>query len=234
MPARRPRILPEPVGNLGAYDVACRRCPRLAAFLDEVREANPGYWCAPVPPFGDSAARLLIVGLAPGMHGANATGRPFTGDYAGILLYRTLHAFGFANLPDAVVAGAALRLADCRITNAVKCLPPANKPLPIEAANCNGYLAADLAAVPAGGAVLALGRIAHDATLRALGARPAAHAFAHAARHELMTGGRSVALFDSYHCSRYNTNTRRLTEAMFHDVFVAIAEYLGVARRAVA
>jgi uracil-DNA glycosylase family 4 len=230
MPARRPCILPDS----NPYDPSCRRCPRLVAFLDEVREAHPSYWCAPVPPFGDSAARLLIVGLAPGMHGANATGRPFTGDYAGILLYRTLHAFGFANLPDAVAAGAALQLVDCRITIAVKCLPPANKPLPSEAANCNGYLAADVSAVPAGGAVLALGRIAHDATLRALGERPAGHAFAHAARHEVMAGSRSVTMFDSYHCSRYNTNTGRLTEAMFRAVFAAIAGHLSGSGRKVA
>jgi uracil-DNA glycosylase family 4 len=232
MAARRPRILPDPPCRDPAYDVDCRRCVRLAAFLDTVKAANPGYWCRPVPRFGDPLARLVIVGLAPGMHGANASGRPFTGDYAGILLYRTLHAFGFANLPDAVAAGPSLRLVDCRITNAVKCLPPDNKPMPVEVANCNGYLATDLAALPAGGAVLALGRIAHDATLRALGVRPSAHAFAHNARHDVLSGGRTVALFDSYHCSRYNTNTGRLTDAMFRDVFVAIAGHL--ARRAAA
>jgi len=166
------------------------------------------------------------------MHGANATGRPFTGDHAGILLYRTLHDFGFANRPDAVAAGSALRLADCRITNAVKCLPPANKPLPAETANCNGYLAADLATLPAGGAVLALGRIAHEAVLRAFGARPSAHRFAHGARHEVAVGKGAVALFDSYHCSRYNTSTRRLTDAMFREVFAAIAGHLGMMRKA--
>jgi len=192
-----------------------------------VRAAHPTYHCAPVPPFGDPAARLLVVGLAPGMHGANATGRPFTGDHAGILLYRALHEFGFANRPDAVAAGSALRLADCRITNAVKCLPPANKPLPAETANCNGYLGADLATLPAGGAVLALGRIAHDAVLRALGTRPSACPFAHGARHAVASGSRSVALFDSYHCSRYNTNTGRLTEAMFRNVFTAVAAHLA-------
>jgi uracil-DNA glycosylase family 4 len=230
MAARRPSILPESDNRLPIYDVSCRRCPRLAAFLDEVREANPGYWCRPVPPFGDAQARLVIVGLAPGMHGANATGRPFTGDFAGILLYRTLHAYGFANLPDAVAAGPALKLADCRITNAVKCLPPANKPLPVEVGSCNAYLVADLGLLPPGGAVLALGRIAHDATLRALGVRPSLHAFGHNARHDVVASGRTVALFDSYHCSRYNTNTGRLTEPMFRAVFDAIAAHLGTPR----
>jgi uracil-DNA glycosylase family 4 len=218
------RILPDPHPADARFDASCRRCTRLAAFLDEVRATHPSYHCAPVPPFGDAAARLLVVGLAPGMHGANATGQPFTGDFAGILLYHTLHEFGFANRPDAVAAGSALRLADCRVTNAVKCLPPANRPTPAEAANCNGYLAADLASLPAGGAVLALGRIAHDAVLRALGARLSAHPFAHGARHAVAGG--TLALFDSYHCSRYNTNTRRLTGAMFRDVVAAAAAHV--------
>ena len=206
------------------YDEACRRCDRLARFLDEVRAGHPAYWCRPVPPFGDTTARLVVVGLAPGMHGANASGRPFTGDHAGILLYATLHAYGFASRPVATARGDGLRLTGCRITNAVKCLPPGNKPLPAEVRACNAFLAADLRTVPEGGAVLALGRIAHDAVLRALGL-PAAHAaFAHGARHPLP--GRR-ALFDSYHCSRYNTNTRRLTPAMFHAVFAAVADHLA-------
>jgi uracil-DNA glycosylase family 4 len=202
------------------YDAACRRCVRLATFLDEVRAAHPGYFCGPVPPFGDAGARLVIVGLAPGLHGANASGRPFTGDYAGILLYGTLHAYGYASQPHGAARDDGLRLADCRITNAVKCLPPANKPLPAEIRECNGYLAADLATVPDGGAILALGRIAHDATLKALACAPAR--FAHGAQHRLVRG---IVLFDSYHCSRYNTNTRRLTTAMFHAVFDAVARH---------
>jgi uracil-DNA glycosylase family 4 len=177
-----------------------------------------------VPPFGEDDAELVIVGLAPGMHGANASGRPFTGDYAGILLYATLHAYGYASKPIATGRDDGLALAGCRITNAVKCLPPDNKPLPIEVKNCNAYLVADLARLPDGAAVLALGRIAHDAALRALGERPAAFAFAHGAKHALARG---VALFDSYHCSRYNTNTGRLTPAMFHSVFDAIGAHLG-------
>ncbi|MFO1323497.1 MAG: uracil-DNA glycosylase [Burkholderiales bacterium] len=225
--------MPEPIQptSTATYDEACRRCPRLAAFLSEVRATHPAYWCRPVPPFGATAARLVIVGLAPGMHGANASGRPFTGDYAGILLYETLHAFGFANRPDAHARGDGLRLTGCRITNAVKCLPPQNKPTPAEVKECNGYLAADLRTVPEGGVVLALGRIAHDAALRALGLRPAGYRFAHGATTRL-AGGR--ALVDSYHCSRYNTNTRRLTPQMFRDVFDGIARHLASPSRAAA
>jgi uracil-DNA glycosylase family 4 len=208
------------------YDAACRRCARLTTFLDDVRETHPSYCCRPVAPFGDLGASLVIVGLAPGMHGANATGRPFTGDHAGILLYATLHAYGYASQPHGAAADDGLTLRGCRITNAVKCLPPANKPTPAEIRACNDYLAADLATVPAGGAIIALGRIAHDATWRALHA-PAAP-FAHGARHAL---DRGVAMFDSYHCSRYNTNTRRLTPAMFDAVFDAVAQHLGRAGR---
>ena len=218
-------ILPEP-RRFPVYDAACRRCARLATFLDQVREGHPSYHCRPVAPFGPVDAMLVIVGLAPGMHGANATGRPFTGDYAGILLYATLHAYGYASQPQGSAPDDGLVLRGCRITNAVKCLPPANKPTPAEIRACNDYLAADLATVPAGGAIVALGRIAHDATLRALGKRAAA--FAHGARHEL---GRGIALFDSYHCSRYNTNTRRLTPAMFASVFDDVASHLRRAGR---
>jgi uracil-DNA glycosylase family 4 len=212
----RPRVV---------YDIACRRCERLATFLDAVHADYPSYHCRPVAPFGDPDAPFVIVGLAPGKHGANATGRPFTGDYAGILLYATLHAYGFASKPIATAPDDGLVLTGCRITNAVKCLPPDNKPLPIEVRNCNDYLASDLGALPEGAALLALGRIAHEATLRALGLRAAQHPFAHGARHTLP---RAVALFDSYHCSRYNTNTGRLTPAMFHAVFDAIEDHLAV------
>jgi uracil-DNA glycosylase len=197
------------------FTTDCRRCPRLADLLGEVRTKFPGYHCAPVPPFGDPAARLLVVGLAPGMHGANASGRPFTGDHAGILLYATLHRFGFASRPESRSAGDGLALVDCRITNAVKCLPPANKPTPDEVRTCNPYLAAELAGLPTGAVALALGAVAHGAVLRALGLRPAAFPFSHGAEHGAAPG---LCLLDSYHCSRYNTQTRRLTEPMFRAV----------------
>jgi len=188
-----------------------------------VRTSHPTYHARPVAAFGDPAARLLVVGLAPGMHGANRTGRPFTGDHAGILLYRTLHEHGFADRPESVSADDGLRLLDCRITNAVRCVPPANKPTPAEVRTCNGYLAADLAAVPQGGAVLALGATAHAAVLRALGLRAREFPFAHGARHDLAGGRRLV---DSYHCSRYNTQTRRLTAAMFAEAVGHVREWL--------
>ncbi len=205
------------------FSLECRACPRLAAYLDEVKRDHADYHARPVPAFGDLTPRLLIVGLAPGMHGANRTGRPFTGDYAGILLYRTLHQYGFASQAHAVAIDDGLRLIGCRITNAVKCLPPENKPTPDEVRRCNAHLAAEIGSLP-GVTVLALGAIAHNAVLMALGLRRAAYPFGHGARHEL-TDGR--ALFDSYHCSRYNTQTGRLTEAMFDRVFEDIAHHLA-------
>lgn len=222
MPVGKSSILPE-ASRSPAYDPACTKCGRLVAHLAAVRAEHPDYFCRPVPPFGAADAALVIVGLAPGMHGANASGRPFTGDYAGILLYETLYAYGFASQPVARSRGDGLELRRCRITNAVKCLPPGNKPTPAEARACNAYLAAELATLPPGAAILALGRIAHEATLRALGLKPASFAFAHGARHALDHG---VALFDSYHCSRYNTNTGRLTAPMFRAVFDAIVAHL--------
>lgn len=204
------------------FDPDCRACARLAGHLDRVRASHPNYHAAPVGPFGPDDAGLLIVGLAPGMHGANATGRPFTGDHAGILLYRTLHAHGFASQPEAFARDDGLRLEGCRITNAVKCLPPQNRPSPEEIRNCNRFLAAELAAV-APRVILALGRIAHDAVLRALGLRAADHPFAHGAEHRLA----GSLLFDSYHCSRYNTQTRRLTPDMFEELFVRIRARLS-------
>jgi uracil-DNA glycosylase family 4 len=194
------------------HDPACRRCPRLANFLDGVRAECTDYFAAPVPGFGTPGGRLLIVGLAPGMHGANRTGRPFTGDYAGQLLYRGLHALGFASAPESLAADDGLQLIDCRIANAVKCLPPANKPLPAEIDTCNAFLRAELAALPGGGVVLALGHIAHHAVLRALDLRPGGFKFGHAARHPL-PGDRW--LVDSYHTSRYNVQTGRIDAAMF-------------------
>ena len=211
---------------MNKFSTDCRQCPRLASFLDEVRTTQPNYFAKPVPSFGDAGAPLLIVGLAPGMHGANRTGRPFTGDYAGDLLYSTLHKFGLATaaapLGENKQANPALALIGCRITNAVRCLPPQNKPEPAEIKQCNAYLVQELAASPKGAAVMALGTIAHEAVLRACGLKVKDFKFAHNARHELPNG---LKLYDSYHCSRYNTQTKRLTEAMFHQVFESILEH---------
>ena len=197
------------------FDASCRRCPRLAAFLDEVKAQHSAYYCKPVPFFGDDKARLLIVGLAPGKHGANRSGRPFTGDHAGILLYATLYKLGLATAPASTAANDGLKLLDARITNAVKCLPPDNKPLPIEIKTCNDYLHAELVQSHAVRAILALGSIAHAAVLRAYRIAPNRFKFAHAAEHSLDDGR---VLIDSYHCSRYNTQTRRLTTPMFEAV----------------
>ena len=204
------------------FSADCRLCPRLFAHLAEVSRAHPDYHARPVPPFGDPHPGLLVVGLAPGMHGANRTGRPFTGDHAGILLYETLHRFGFGSQAEALSPDDGLVLKSCRITNAVKCLPPANKPLPAEIKTCNGYLSAELQSL-APPAVLALGTVAHQAVLRALGRKLAEFPFAHGAIHNVLPG---LRLFDSYHCSRYNTQTRRLTTEMFHDIFAGIRQYL--------
>ncbi|WP_310448425.1 uracil-DNA glycosylase [Thiobacillus sp.] len=201
------------------FDPDCRACPRLAGFLDEVRVQHPDYHARPVAPFGDPAPSLLIVGLAPGMHGANRSGRPFTGDHAGILLYQTLHQFGYASAPQSLSADDGLQLIACRITNAVKCLPPANKPEPAEIRACNRFLAAELANLPRHASILALGLIAHQAVLRALGLKLKDFPFSHASDYRLPDGRRLVS---SYHCSRYNTQTRRLTPEMFAAVFAQI------------
>lgn len=203
------------------FDMECRRCARLAGFLDEVKLQHPDYFARPVPSFGAEQPKLLIVGLAPGMHGANRTGRPFTGDYAGVLLYQTLHKFGYASAAVSLSADDGLQLQHCRITNAVKCLPPENKPTGAEINACNRYLAAEIASLPNDVVILALGNVAHQAVLKALGLKAAACKFGHGARHELPDGR---ILYDSYHCSRYNTQTRRLTEAMFHAVFESIQQ----------
>lgn len=210
------------------FDPRCRLCPRLAGHLDQVRDTNPDYFAAPVPAFGDPEARLLIVGLAPGYHGANRTGRPFTGDYAGVLLYKTLHALGMANRAESVAADDDLRLTDCRITNAVKCLPPANKPVGAEIRMCNRFLSAELRSDKHISVVLALGKIAHDAVLRANGLKLNSCRFAHGAEHQLADGR---ILVDSYHCSRYNTQTRRLTESMFVEVMARAQSLCGIEAR---
>ena len=205
------------------YDRACCRCERLAAYLGDIREQYPTYHARPVPAFGAEDASLLIVGLAPGLHGANATGRPFTGDYAGILLYETLYANGFSNRRSSEHVDDGLELKACRITNAVKCLPPQNKPNGSEINTCNRFLRAELAQLPRPGVILALGRIAHTAVLKALELRQADFAFAHGALHRI---DHEFCLLDSYHCSRYNTQTKRLDRDMFNRIFVTARELL--------
>ena len=197
------------------FDPHCVACPRLASHLSNVRDMYPTYFARPVPPFGDLKARLLIVGLAPGMHGANRSGRPFTGDHAGILLYETLYRHGFSDRRESKHPRDGLRLKDCRITNAVKCLPPANKPLPAEIATCNLYLATELSKLREGSVLLALGTIAHEAVLKANKLKRKEYKFAHGALHSLPNG---LQLLDSYHCSRYNTQTKRLTADMFDAI----------------
>ena len=206
------------------FDRDCRLCPRLATFLDRVKDKYPDYYCGPVPPFGDPDARFLIVGLAPGMHGANRSGRPFTGDHAGILLYEMLYEFGFGSHNKSVAADDQLELTNCRITNAVKCLPPDNKPVGAEINTCNQFLVNELAALPDNSVLLALGGIAHRAVVKAIGGRQADYKFAHAAEHRI---DERLLMLDSYHCSRYNTNTRRLTTPMFREVFARAREILN-------
>lgn len=202
------------------FNPDCKDCPRLATFLDGIKAERPDYFAAPVPAFGDPDPKLLIVGLAPGMHGANRTGRPFTGDYAGILLYQTLFDLGLSSAPVSEHRDDGLQLHGVRITNAVKCLPPQNKPETSEIKNCNPYLKIEIDALPVSCRLMALGKIAHDATLRAYGLKLSALKFAHGAEHTLPDGRK---LFDSYHCSRYNTQTRRLTGQMFRDVVTQAA-----------
>lgn len=199
-------------------DRDCPLCPRLVAFREANRAREPLWHNAPVPPFGDVTARLLIVGLAPGMQGANRTGRPFTGDYAGDLLYATLLEYGFAEGTYQARPDDGLRLVDCRIANAVHCVPPQNKPLPVEINTCRQFLAANLATMPKLRAIVALGRIAHDTVLKPLNLKASQAPFGHGAVHQ----AGAFKLYDSYHCSRYNTNTGVLTTDMFRSVFAKV------------
>jgi uracil-DNA glycosylase len=209
-----------PAGGKPGRD--CPRCPRLVAFRKKWRSAEPTWFNAPVPSFGPADARLLIVGLAPGLQGANRTGRPFTGDYAGVLLYETLKQYRFARGTYGAHPDDGLTLTDCRITNAVRCVPPENKPTPAEIAACRDFLKSTIAEMKSLRAILALGRIAHDSVLTALAVKKSAAPFGHGARYRLD----SVTLFPSYHCSRYNTNTGVLTPEMFRKVFAGIRNYL--------
>jgi uracil-DNA glycosylase family 4 len=205
----------------------CPLCPRLVAFRSVNQATEPAWFNGAVPSFGRESAdsaRLLIIGLAPGLRGANRTGRPFTGDFAGDLLYETLLDFGFARGRYEARTDDGLELVDCVITNAVRCVPPENKPTPAEIATCRPFLSERMAAMPRLAAIAVLGRIAHDSALTALGARKAGFPFAHGARHDVKPG---LTLFDSFHCSRYNTNTGKLTPEMFRAVFTAVRKYLG-------
>jgi uracil-DNA glycosylase family 4 len=206
----------QPQMNKAIFNLQCTQCPRLSKFLKQVKQDYPDYHAKPVAPFGVDNPKLLIVGLAPGMHGANATGRPFTGDYAGILLYETLYKFGFSNKAESVAQDDGLKLKQCRITNAVKCLPPENKPTTQEINTCNHYLAQELTLLKPGTCILVLGNIAHQAVLKAFALKRSEYPFSHGAHFYLPNG---LQLFTSYHCSRYNTQTKRLTNGMFHDVF---------------
>jgi uracil-DNA glycosylase family 4 len=205
-------------------DRDCGLCPRLKSFRDDNRRGYPNFHNAPVSPFGDPSARLLIVGLAPGLKGANCTGRPFTGDYAGDLLYATLEKFGFAQGRYGADPGDGLRLVDCRITNAVKCVPPENKPTGEEIRACRPFLISEIAALPRLKVILCLGGIAHGSVLTTLGQKKSAFKFAHGARHA--PAGQPLVI-DSYHCSRYNTNTGRLSTEMFEAVFQTVRNCLG-------
>jgi uracil-DNA glycosylase len=204
-------------------DRNCPLCPRLAGFREASRAKEPDWFNSPVPSFGDADARLLIVGLAPGLQGANRTGRPFTGDFAGDLLYATLLEYGFAKGVYQARPDDGLKLNDCRISNAVRCVPPQNKPLPAEINACRPFLSATIATMPKLRAIVALGRVAHDSMLKVLGLRSTAAPFAHGAIHP----AEAVKLYDSYHCSRYNTNTRVLTPEMFREVFAKVRADLG-------
>ncbi len=205
------------------FNLQCEQCPRLSSFLKEIKQQYPNYHALPVAPFGDEKARLLIVGLAPGMHGANATGRPFTGDYAGLLLYQVLYDFGFSNQPISKSLGDGLELKNARITNAVKCLPPQNKPTGSEVSLCNHYLEAEIKTLPNHSVILALGGLAHNAILKTYQLKLRSAKFGHNALHALPDGNHLV---NSYHTSRYNVQTKRLNSEMFADVFKQIKTLL--------
>lgn len=207
-----------------SFDINCQRCPRLSHFLVEVREQYPDYYARPVPYFGAKQPELLVVGLAPGMHGANATGRPFTGDHAGILLYETLHKFGFSNKSISKSIDDGLKLKNCRITNAVKCLPPQNKPTTEEINICNEFLKNELQSLTKTRVILVLGLVAHKAVLKACDVKIKNYPFGHGACAQLPDGR---WLLSSYHCSKYNTSTKRLTQSMFHDVFARAQQLLS-------
>ena len=206
---------------------SCTLCPRLVAYRESVQAKHPDWFNGAVPSFGAESAKLLIVGLAPGVTGANRTGRPFTGDWAGDLLYATLDKFGFSKGKFAADPNDGLVLTSAMITNAVRCVPPENKPIGEEINTCRPFLEARIAAMPKLKVIVCLGKISHDSTLRALGLKVSAHPFGHGSRYDVSVNERPVTLLSSYHCSRYNTNTGRLTASMFEDVFAAAREAAG-------
>ena len=209
------------------FKKSCKQCKRLASFLKQVKKQHPDYYCQPVPAFGDPDAELLIVGLAPGMHGANATGRPFTGDASGEMLFQTLYEFGFTSAPASITPEDGLELYNCRITNAVKCLPPENKPQAAEINQCNSYLQVELNRLPDRAVIIALGSIAHNAVLKALQLKRKDYPFGHAVEYTINEADKQVVLISSYHCSRYNTQTKRLTQVMFDRVFTMANNHLS-------
>ena len=206
------------------FNPDCKACPRLSRFLHETKKKYPGYYAKPVPAFGDTNPKLLIVGLAPGMHGANASGRPFTGDYAGVLLYEMLFRYGFSNKPVSESINDGLKPSQCRITNAVKCLPPENKPTGEEINNCNRYLSEELKILNKQAIILCLGRISHRAVIKAFSLKQSVYPFQHGMQHKLENG---YSVIDSYHCSRYNTQTKRLTKIMFDRIFKQITSLIN-------
>ena len=206
------------------FNPNCKSCSRLVKHLRQTKKTYPDYHCAPVPPLGSLDARLVIVGLAPGKHGANRSGRVFTGDYAGVLLYQTLYKYGFSNQPISISQDDPLKLKNCRISNAVKCLPPDNKPTLEEIKTCNRFLKAEIRALQAGTLLLALGHIAHSAIVRACGLQQSAYTFKHSTVHSLPD---NMKLIDSYHCSRYNIQTKRLTKRQFETIFTKIVKLMN-------
>jgi uracil-DNA glycosylase family 4 len=216
---------PPKVERSASYDPDCTKCPRLAEYLAETHKIHPEYWARPVPSFGVAAPRILIVGLAPGMHGANRTGRPFTGDFAGILLYETLYELGLATRSESIAADDGMKLLNARITNSVKCVPPQNKPLPDEIRRCNAYLQTELRELTSVRVVLALGRVAHEGVLLARGLKRSQNPFGHGREYRL---DEKLQLIDSYHCSRYNTQTRVLTAVMFKTVVARACALAGL------
>lgn len=209
------------------FKINCKQCKRLVSFLKSIKKQYPDYYCKPVPSFGDPDAQLLIVGLAPGMHGANASGRAFTGDASGILLYQTLYNYGFASADKSVSIDDGLQLLNCRITNAVKCLPPQNKPTGDEINTCNQYLSVEISQLPDNAIIVALGSIAHNAVLKAMQQPLSAYKFAHDSEYVFQTSNGKRTLISSYHCSKYNTQTRRLTVPMFEKIFAKAKQRLA-------